>query len=1087
MEKKKKAFKKLITLLFSNRTLILTIIPLTIICSAFFLWQNRHTPNAKAATCDGIWCDPNNSAASENTDVVIDGETVTISGHHTFKSLTIKNNGILTHASLNASDINTTLPSSDPNYYLPSGQQKAVNLDITGDLTLESGGKIDVTGQGLPGGQPSKDGTGPGKSKGTYIETAARAYNHTSSGGAGFMGKGGDGVDLPKPNWWTTVTTNKSNGGTVYAQTPAPLVHAGSGGGGAQVQNRPRWRGPLADLSTANGGSGGGRIYLNIAGTLQVLDKNSFISANGKDAATTLTSPDATSMAFAGGGSGGSIYIKTDKILYKVDNYNPVSYVGGQGGANGAPGLYSPINHGSGGSTFYNLFASGGSSNVQQIIDWRRRTVNYSYGGGGSGGYISVETNSIIHDCTILYGDQIPDFCENQKVIIRGTTVDISLVPVWQSTIPAKSQVKGVACSDQNDTNCDTHRTFINLTVQNNGKIIHSAVTVAEMDNENLTNPMEDSLADETKGTARWKKVDITVNKIPSDPNTGIISLGSNGSIDVSEKGYPGGWAEGANKHQKGFGPGGGGGLPCGLAVEDREPSGAGGGYGGKGGNGIGRQRGNIGDEPPWEHTLGGHSYPTGTYDPTDSKQFEWGSGGGGTGLCGSGLVPNGARGGGRIHLTAPVLDNTIGSKISADGGNGYCSNGTQSRRPCSGAGSGGTVWIQAPEITHLASAVPNPQNVNAGTTSWTSLTRDYYPCLPSSIYPVGCQSWQPFDPAIDGYIIGNPGYLIPANTNPLGVTAKGGDALMSYIDGTEPFHGGPKHSGGTGGGGRVIVDTSPLPPLATPGNIKGDVYAPNVSDLHGFTIEPGAIVAGNSVDETKIGPIIKCSPTVTTNCVKIIKPYPSLQWDYINKSTFSSIVNKAYDITTQLVGPTNSSLPNPFNLNSNTADPSGSGNKNPEGGIWKIIADSGTVDANLPVDPPTAPPTYIPFTYTNRGTIIIVGDLDITGDIIESAGSNGALGLIVTGDVTIEKTAAHVHAAIYSQGKITVADRDWRNGLNPTLDFQGFMVAEGSISLPTNPYGSTFTYNPFLSTSSKRSLPGFTSIQQMIISNVAP
>jgi hypothetical protein len=165
-------------------------------------------------------------------------------------------------------------------------------------FSLSANSTLDADGRGWSGGGQAHNGYGPGG--GTYS---------SRGGGGGYGGPGGKGA------------TAGSTGGPVYdeAYTNAPY-RPGSGGAGG-------------DTSTRVGGAGGGYIRLDIDGTAEIAGT---ISANGANDTT----------GFAGGGSGGGIYIAC-RIL--------------QGGGT--------------------VRANGGS-------------VNGSYGGGGGGGRIAFSAAS---------------------------------------------------------------------------------------------------------------------------------------------------------------------------------------------------------------------------------------------------------------------------------------------------------------------------------------------------------------------------------------------------------------------------------------------------------------------------------------------------------------------------------------------------------------------------------------------------------------------------------------------------------------------------------------------------------------------
>jgi len=134
--------------------------------------------------------------------------TLTINGAHTFSSLTIKAGAIVTHSPADA--ISTY----------------SMELTITGDLAIESGGHINLDGCGYPAGQ------GPGATAG--------------NAGGSYGGRGG------------------GDSGPTYGSAFAP-TDLGSGGNGS-----------LGEV-----GAGGGAIRLIVSGTLSV---NGLVSANGGDA-----------------------------------------------------------------------------------------------------------------------------------------------------------------------------------------------------------------------------------------------------------------------------------------------------------------------------------------------------------------------------------------------------------------------------------------------------------------------------------------------------------------------------------------------------------------------------------------------------------------------------------------------------------------------------------------------------------------------------------------------------------------------------------------------------------------------------------
>ncbi len=170
-------------------------------------------------------------------------------------NLTIGAYGVLTHADNSTSETH------------------ALWVDVGGNLTVDSGGKIDVIGRGYDGKN------GPGKSVGgTYPYVVGGSYG----------GIGGTAI-------WTASTP-----GPTYGSYLSP-VNLGSGGGYA-----------------GDSGPGGGAIILNITGSSII---NGTVSANGQNL---------TGVVY-GAGSGGSVYITSSSISGTTGS---IIANGGNGGTN---------------------------------------------------------------------------------------------------------------------------------------------------------------------------------------------------------------------------------------------------------------------------------------------------------------------------------------------------------------------------------------------------------------------------------------------------------------------------------------------------------------------------------------------------------------------------------------------------------------------------------------------------------------------------------------------------------------------------------------------------------------------------------
>ncbi len=183
-------------------------------------------------------------ATYDGQDVVVDGCMVTINGHHPFNSMTVVNGGTLTHSANS------------------STRQHWMDLAIATDLTLNSGCAIDVTGRGYTATH------GPG---------AGSSDSDGSSGGGGHGGNGGD--------------SSTAAGGPANDLMHAPY-DLGSGGG--------------AGIVNAVGGTGGGAIRLQIAGTLTL---EGDIHADGTNGLKGYYNRG------GGGGAGGAIYVEADTIV----------------------------------------------------------------------------------------------------------------------------------------------------------------------------------------------------------------------------------------------------------------------------------------------------------------------------------------------------------------------------------------------------------------------------------------------------------------------------------------------------------------------------------------------------------------------------------------------------------------------------------------------------------------------------------------------------------------------------------------------------------------------------------------------------
>ncbi|MCP4707354.1 MAG: hypothetical protein GY869_01910, partial [Planctomycetes bacterium] len=201
------------------------------------------------------------------TVTIDDNSTFIVNGTNSFENLILTNNSTIQHWSNSTS------------------QSYILDINITGDLTIDSTSSINADGKGYEKEQ------GPGK--------GARSNNHGT--GAGHGGRGGGSIEI---------TTN----GAIYDSLTDPS-EIGSGGGNSNT------------YGVVEGGAGGGGIRLNVGGTVI---NDGTISANGDNGAYYN--------ATGGGGSGGfinlnaGVFAGSGTITANGGNGGNTSYAGGGGG-----------------------------------------------------------------------------------------------------------------------------------------------------------------------------------------------------------------------------------------------------------------------------------------------------------------------------------------------------------------------------------------------------------------------------------------------------------------------------------------------------------------------------------------------------------------------------------------------------------------------------------------------------------------------------------------------------------------------------------------------------------------------------------
>jgi hypothetical protein len=360
-----KTFKQKFVFVFSTVFVLLLVITLGLVVSKY-RFQAAGTCPSIISTSGSIGSIP---AECEGRDVVISGSStvvdagaVTILGDSKryFKSLTIQNGATLTHLPLSYlfSDIAT-----DRWTIQGQGIYKKVDIETSGDITLESGGNINVDSAGYPGGEiglpDRQDGFGPAGSSGVVVP-----YNQGATGGGGNSGSGGKGYYSSGGIW---VGTGGIGDSTTIINESSFLPGSGAG-----------------SIKTPGGGRtcsiGGGRVHLK-ARHASNISQDSFISADGMNG-----NPILTNMS-CGGGGGGTVWLEApiyssfssveahangSKVPTSLTSGN---YYSGQVPTNGDGFVINPM------TTKFNISADGGNGAFNALN---------SIGGPGGGGKIYI-------------------------------------------------------------------------------------------------------------------------------------------------------------------------------------------------------------------------------------------------------------------------------------------------------------------------------------------------------------------------------------------------------------------------------------------------------------------------------------------------------------------------------------------------------------------------------------------------------------------------------------------------------------------------------------------------------------------------
>ncbi len=248
----------------------------------------------------------------------------------------------------------------------PAHGQTDFNLTVNGSVTVEAGGFINADGRGMAG----SSGTGRGRSADGF-----------SGGGGAYGGAGGDAGGSSQAS-----TIRGGVGGDCYGFDSVNLYRPallGSGGGNTYSGGVP---------TSGTGGEGGGAMKLTVNGVLTV---DGTVSAAGLGGT-----------AYAGGGSGGSVWVACTTLA----GGGSISADGGSGGS----GCCAGTGGGGGGgrvgvyfanSTFFgSMTALGAPGNVRGGAGtvYTKRTSD-------ARGTLTVDNNSNSGETTEFYGPVVID------------------------------------------------------------------------------------------------------------------------------------------------------------------------------------------------------------------------------------------------------------------------------------------------------------------------------------------------------------------------------------------------------------------------------------------------------------------------------------------------------------------------------------------------------------------------------------------------------------------------------------------------------------------------------------------------------
>jgi hypothetical protein len=484
------------------------------------------------------------------------------------------------------------------------------------NLTLQSNALISADGKGFGGGTESPDcrsAEGPGAGEGD-TRCPPGADDNVSGAGGGHGGSGGDGQTF------SLAVATSPRGGTPYGIVAEPDTQ-GSGGG----------RSYFGDP----GGNGGGAVRIEVT---DILTLNGIISSNGQAGISTPT----TSYG-GGGGAGGSVIVTTNRL----EGTGRLEANGGAGGtASGSPG-------GGGGG--------GRIAVYYKTTSWGAADFSRSTTMGGLAGTLQTRVGQA---GSILFVDQS---ITPPSIRLGGNG---QLTDLVGGTSQEGQHYQSIVVQRAGSTS-DTRSTGL-ITISD-GLTVNSDLTIQKGAALSLA-------GDHTHIVTGQLLIQDSGSKLIADPETSFVTLQvtdltvlTGANLNADGTGHEGGSRSPCIAAQ---GPGAGGGETdpgrCAKSTFNADVSGAGGGYGGRGGDGVNHT---VDVETPF----GGPAYGS------KETPLDMGSGGGRSYYGRSGGHGSGAM---KLEVSGTLtLDGVISANGKAgEGGTGLTDYG-------GGGGSGGSIY----------------------------------------------------------------------------------------------------------------------------------------------------------------------------------------------------------------------------------------------------------------------------------------------------------------------------------------------------------------------------------------------------------